>query len=298
MKGHTLQAWVVATRPWSFTASAFVVIVSLAYMEWVAGGVDWGRGLWAVGAIVLFHAAGNTWSDWHDYRSGIDAADTHGVDTLTSGRFRPGEILRFSLGLYAAAIVAGVGLMLHTGPELLWVGLPGLLGALLYPPLKRWALGDGVILLNYCLLPALGTAYVATGRYEVGALWAALPVGLLVAAILHANNTRDMQTDRRAGASTLAQALGVGGAVGLYLFEVGAPFVWVAVAAAMGRLPLGALCVALLLPMAVRNCRRMCAYRGEGEAAGIAHLDQMTAQLQLLFSLILTLALLVEIWLR
>lgn len=285
MKQHSLKSWFLATRPWSFTASALSVIVVLAYLEWSeAQGIDWGKGLWAVGGIVLFHAAGNVWSDLHDYRSGIDAYDTHGVDTLTSGRFSPASILAFSLVLYAFACVAGVGLMLHTGLPLLWVGLAGLLGALLYPLLKRCALGDAVILLTYCLLPALGTSYVATGRFNPHALWAALPVGLLVVAILHSNNTRDMHTDRRAGATTLAHVLGVRGSVRLYMLEILLPFVLVVALVAGELLPLWSLLVLQLLPLALRNCRTIHRYKHESQAATISALDKQSALLQMLFS--------------
>lgn len=298
MAEKSFSAWITATRPWSFTASALTVLVVLAYLEWWVGGVDWLHGLWAVGAIVLFHAAGNTWSDWHDFRRGIDAADTHGVDSLTSGRFSPRAILCLSLGLYAAACALGLGLMLRTGLPLLRVGLSGFLLALLYPPLKYRALGDGVILLNYCLLPALGTSFVAIGRFEPAVLWAALPVGLLVNAILHANNTRDMLTDRRARACTLAHLLGVRGSRVLYVAESLFPFAWVVAVAALGLLPPGACAVLLLLPVALRNCRTMAAYRCEADAAAISTLDLFSAQLQLLFSALLTLALLLHTWLR
>ena len=282
---NTLKDWFLATRPWSFTASTLSVIVVLSYLEWSEEqGIHWLNGLWALAAIVLFHAAGNVWSDWHDYRCGIDAADTHGVDTLTSGRFTPSSILAFSLVLYALACAAGLGIVLLTGLPLLWVGLAGLLGALLYPLLKRCALGDAVILLTYCLLPAMGASYVATGRFNPYALLAGLPVGLLVVAILHSNNTRDMRTDRRAGATTLAHVLGVRGSTLLYVLEVLLPFVLVVALAACRLLPLWSLLVLQLLPLALRNCRAMRRYKDESQAAAIAALDKQSALLQLLFS--------------
>lgn len=298
MGKNTLQAWFMATRPWSFTASALTVLVALVYLEWAEGGVDWLKGMWAVVAVVLFQAAGNTWSDWHDYRRGIDAPDTHGVDTLTSGKFTPAEILGLSLALYAAAIAVGITLMICTGAPLLWIGALGFLGAVFYPPLKFHALGDAVIMLNYCLLPALGTSYVALGRFQPAVLWVVLPVGVLVAAILHANNTRDMSTDRRAHARTLAHVLGVRGAVAFYLFEVVFSFGLVVVLVVAGMVPVAACVTLLLLPIAWRNCRLMLAYRSEADAAVIRSLDQLSAQLQLLFSVVFILSLGVDLWFR
>lgn len=298
MANNSLKAWIVATRPWSFTASALTVIVVLAYLQWLLGSIDWARGGWAVGAIILFHAAGNTWSDWHDFRRGVDAPDTYGVKTLTGGSFTPRAIRNLSLGLFAAALAAGIALMCCTGWPLLGIGLGGLLCALCYPPLKYRALGDVVILLAYGLLPALGTSYVATGAIHWEVLWVAAPVGLLVDAILHANNTRDMRTDRRASIRTLAHRLGVRGSVTLYTLELVVPFLWIALLAPLGHFPVWSLAVALLAPLAWGNIRSMRNYRSEGDAAAIAAHDQRSAQLQLLYCVLLTGSFLLDGWLR
>ena len=288
-----MKSWFLATRPWSFTASALSVLTVLAYLHWTIDDVDWLNGCWAVAAIVLFHAAGNTWSDWHDFRRGVDAPDAYSVDTLTSGRFTPAQVRGLSLGLFAVAVLVGMGLALRTGWTLVWMGLGGLLCAVCYPPLKYRALGDIVILLAYGLLPALGTSFVATGSIHWDVLRVAVPVGLLVDAILHANNTRDMRTDRRAGIRTLAHGLGTGGSRTLYVAEMTIPFAWVAALAAFGLLPLWSLAVLATLPLAVGNIRMMRAYRTEADAAAIAALDQRSAQLQMVFSLLLTVSLLI-----
>lgn len=295
---HTFREWLFATRPWSFTASGLSVVVVLAYLEWQVGGVDWTNGLWAVGAIILFHAAGNTWSDYADFRCGVDTADACCVDTLTSGRFTPAAIRNLSLGLLAAAVLAGLGLMFRTGWTLLWIGLGGLLCTLCYPPLKYRALGDAVILAAYALLPALGTSFVAIGRIDVRVLWIALPVGLLVDAILHANNTRDMRSDRRAAVRTMAQGLGVRGSVVLYSLETLLPFAWVLLLVPANVFPCWSLAAVGLLPVALRNSRMMRGFREEGDVAAIATLDQLSAQLQLLFCLVMTLSLLLDGWIR
>lgn len=296
MSKHNFREWFLATRPWSFTASSLTVVAALAYLADRNGGIDWISGLWAVAAIILFHAAGNTWSDWCDFRKGVDTDDTHGSDTLTSGRFSPAEIRNFSLCLFVAACAAGLGLLLRTGLPLLWIGLGGLFCALCYPPLKYHALGDLVIFMAYGFLPAIGTSYVATGGFDWSVLWMALPVSLLVDAILHSNNTRDMLTDKRASATTLAHFLGVRGSVALYIFETLFPFVWVTVLVPFGIFPPVSLAVLLLLPVAFGNAGAMRAFRGEGDAAAIAGLDQLSAKLQMLFCIVMSLTLLIDLW--
>lgn len=285
MKKHSFKAWMVATRPWSFPASAMPVVVTLAYLYWMRQDMEWINGIWALVNIVLFHAAGNTWSDYFDYKHGVDAKDTYGVKTLTDGIFTPKEIVRLSLGLLAVALIAGIGLLIRTGFPLLYIGIGGAACALLYPPLKFHALGDAVIFLAYAFLPTLGTSYVATGIFYWDVMWVALPVGLITVAILHANNTRDIKTDSRADIRTLAMKLGGKMSMYVYCAEILFPFGWIAGCAVSGTFPLWSLLVVAALAPAIGNVRMVSQFPVKGETA-IANLDEMTAKLQLLFSLI------------
>lgn len=289
MKKHTFKDWLIAVRPWSFPASAMPVVVTLAYLYWMQGEIDWINGVWALLNIVIFHAAGNTWSDYMDYKQGVDTPDTFGVKTLTSGAFASKEIRNLSLGLLAVAVAAGIGLLFRTGLPLLYIGIGGVACALLYPPLKYKALGDVVIFLSYALLPTLGTAYVATAMINWDVLWVAIPVGLITVAILHANNTRDIQTDKNASIRTLAMKMGKKVSMYVYCGEILFPFGWVAGCAATGTFPLWSLISLLVLMPAVGNVRTISRLPREGMAA-IANLDEMTAKLQLLFSLVFALS--------
>ena len=123
MKGHTFKEWVLATRPWSFPASTMPVLVAMTYL-WSAGfEVTWWLGIMALVNIVLVHAAGNVWSDYHDYRRGVDAKDTYGVHILTDAQFTPKEIYSLSLTLQAAAIALGLLMVWLTGITA-YCGLP------------------------------------------------------------------------------------------------------------------------------------------------------------------------------
>ena len=289
MDKHSLKDWLVAVRPWSFPASAMPVAVTLAYLYWMQQDVNWINGVWALLNIVVFHAAGNTWSDYFDYKHRVDREDTHGVRTLTGGMFRPQEIYRLSLSLLAVALVAGIGLLWRTGLPLLYIGMGGVACTLLYPSLKYRALGDVVIFIAYALLPMLGTAYVATGVVDWSTMWVALPVGLITVAILHANNTRDMETDVRADIRTLAMTVGARTSMLLYYLEVLVPFAWVVCCAAAGIFPWWSLLVLPALGPALGNVRLMACYPSTG-MEGIARLDELTAKLQLLFSLLFALS--------
>lgn len=279
----------IAVRPWSFPASAMPVIVTTAFLFWKGYEINWGFAVWALLNIILFHAAGNTWSDYFDFKKQVDADDTFGAKTLTTGMFKPEEIKKLALGLTAAAVAGGLALLALTGLPLLWIGIGGVLCTLLYPILKYNALGDLDILLAYAFLPTLGTSFVATGAVVTSVLLVALPLGLITDGILHSNNTRDMHTDSRAGIKTMAMNLGVKSSAVLYGFEMLFPFVWIGVCSIAGFMPIATVIAFMTLPVAIA-CAQTMKNSVEGGLQMIADLDVRTANLQLFFSLLLTVA--------
>lgn len=293
---HTLKEWLIAVRPWSFPASAMPVIVTLAYLFWFGEEVNWLTGIWALLNIIIFHAAGNTWSDYFDYKQGVDRDDTFGVKTLTGGMFTPKEIYRLSLSLLVVALIGGIALMFITGYQLLYIGIAGLLCTVLYPLLKFNALGDADIFCAYSILPMLGTSFVATGAFHWHVLWLAIPVGLITVGILHANNTRDMVHDKRADIKTFAMLMGAKVSVWAYCVEVLFPFAWVVACIGMDIFPYWSLLVMLALLPAWKNAMMVLRYTKEGMQA-IANLDELTAKLQLIFSLLFACSFFVAAWL-
>lgn len=295
----TLKDWFFATRPWSFTASALSVVVVLVYLEWLTGAVNWTNGLLAIVGIILFHAAGNTWSDYFDFRSGVDTVEgAISIDTIKGGLFRPEQIRGLSLALLIPGLLIGLWLLWQTGWTLLWIGLGGVICTLCYPHLKYRALGDLVIVLAYGLLPALGTSWVAVGAIDLRVLWVALPVALLVDSILHANNTRDAVTDRKAEIRTMAMGMGSKAAAILYVVEMLIPFLWVVVLIPFGIFPWLSILVIFVMRIALQNTRLMREFKDSGDQMIIANLDQRSAQTQMLFAVVLSISLLVDMLLR
>jgi 1,4-dihydroxy-2-naphthoate octaprenyltransferase len=289
MKKHTFKEWIIAVRPWSFPASAMPIIVTLAYLFWTGAEINWLLGLWTLVGMVLFHCTGNVWSDYFDFKKKVDAEDTFGAKTMTTGMFKPEEIRNLAIGFLVVSVACGLGLLAVTGLPLLWIGLAGVACTLLYPVLKYNALGDFDIVTAFAFLPTLGTSYVATGAIDWNVLFVALPVGLITDGILHSNNSRDVMTDRRAGITTMAMSMGPEKSVWLFGFEMLFPFVWVGLCSIFGFMPLATVIVFMTLPVAIA-CAQTMKKSVEGGMHMIADLDVRTANLQLMFSLLLTVA--------
>lgn len=73
---------------------------------------------------------------------------------------------------------------------------------------KYIALGDVVILILFGPLSVLFAYMSQTGHVDWTAIYYALPLALNAEAILHSNNTRDAENDRKAGIVTLAILIG------------------------------------------------------------------------------------------
>ena len=289
-----MKDWLFATRPWSFPASAMPVLAAFAYMTWVCSlygmSIDWVSGVLAIVGIVFFHASGNMLSDVRDYKKGVDAGLNH--MPLVNGSFRPKEYVTFSTVLFVLGCIIGFYIMSRCGWPLLYAAVYGAFFTLTYATFKYFALGDVVIFLSYAVIPILGTTYATISEYYYPALVLALPIGLITVAILHVNNTRDIESDRAAGIRTLAMLLGKRASINLYVFEVYFPFVLVIATVCCGWLPWYSLIVLLAFPKARANARTVRSSRKLGNEC-LNMMDAATSQLQLMFSLLLAVSLFV-----
>ena len=131
-----------------------------------------------------------------------------------------------------------------------------MLGAWFYTGGKRpygySGFGEIAVFLFFGLVAVLGTQYVQSGRISWAGVGGAVGVGAFSAAVLVANNLRDIPTDRETDKRTLAVRLGDAGTRSLYQALIVVPLlVSVLVAAADPWVLFGFLAA----PLAVRCVR-------------------------------------------
>lgn len=283
-RGRKISNWVLATRPWAFSASVVPVLAVAGHLGWRGALGDVTNIALSLVVIVLLHAGTDVLSDCKDHESGVDyTGSPNGVTWLHSGLFSVKELRTFALSLLALGAGLGLVVAARSAWNVLWIGAAGGLIALGYSLLKYHALGDVAVFLAFSLLPALGVGFVSTGHYAVEPVLVALPPGLLTLAILNANNIRDVRTDAAAGCRTFPLVCGLRVARAVYVGETVLPYALVAAFLTVGLVPYAAIGTFLTLPLAVRNLAAL--RRGE-----MATLDRASAQLQLLFGLLFALA--------
>ncbi len=220
-----LQIWLLAVRPKTLPAAAGPVIVGTAAALSEGLFRPWPALAALVGALLL-QIASNLANDVFDYKKGADTAGRLGPLRVTqSGLLTPREVTTGLILTLTLAALVGVYLILEGGWPILVVGALSIVSAVAYTggpfPLGYHGLGDLFVFLFFGLAAVSGTYYVQAGTVSPLAWWSAVPVGLLVTAILVVNNLRDIESDHRVGKRTLAVRLGVRGARVEYLLLLG-----------------------------------------------------------------------------
>jgi len=101
-------------------------------------------------------------------------------------------------------------------------------------------------------LMVLGAYYVMARQADLVPVLAGIPIGFMVAAILHANNLRDLEADSAVNKHTLAVRLGRRGARAEYVFLVGGSYVAVGLMILVGIMPWTTVIVLVTAPEAYR----------------------------------------------
>lgn len=295
----TTKNWIIATRPWSFPASAMPALFAMAYVFYMQDSIEsihWGYGVAALLGAVLFQASGNLIGDYFDYMYKVDRKESLGSSRmLVDGVFTPKTIFWFGLIVLCIGILLGLFLWSQTGNDLLWIGIVGALGTFFYYKLKYMALGDVLIFVIYGPLIALGTAFVMTNQLYWEVVVLSIPIAFLVVNILHANNTRDMRDDKLANIKTQALLLGEKGSRIQYAFLAIGAYVAVAIFVLLNMISPLALLVIVTLPLAKKNINLIKQAKIDKPEI-IKDLDAMSAQLVMAFTLMYALGIFIGYW--
>jgi 1,4-dihydroxy-2-naphthoate octaprenyltransferase len=282
--------WFRLARPFSLTASAVPVFLGTALAR-ADGSFSWGPFVAMLLGSLLIQAATNMFNEFYDERRGLDIAGTVGIaGSIVSGRVAARSVLVGALLCYTAALFLGIYLVVVGGWTILVLGCLSALGGYLYSagprPIAYTAFSEAAVFLFMgVLIVVIAYAVQRPGEIPWDVVLAALPVGGPVAAILLANNIRDLISDRRGGRRTLPIVLGREPAILVYRALLLEPFVAVTLLMAFGVVPLECALVFPSLSPAIRLWRDISLYTTPSRLDPVV---KRTAGLHLLFGLLYT----------
>jgi len=282
-------------RPFSFTASAIPVMAAGALAA-VDGRFELLPFIAALFGGVALHSGTNILNEVFDVRKGVDTiVSPRASHAIVKGRMSERAAIGVAVSGFAVAVLLGLYLTAVRGPAIVALGLAGLIGGWGYtaPPLqyKYRALGVPLVFLLMGPLMTVGGYFAVTGTWNPVALVLSIPIGLLVAAILHGNEWRDISEDTRAGIVTLSSRIGRAWAHYTYVALVLGAYITLGLAVAAGLLAPTTLLAILSLPFLVLVVRSA-ELGASGQARAIAMIDLQTARLHLAFGALLVLGIL------
>ncbi|MBT3274403.1 MAG: prenyltransferase [Spirochaetales bacterium] len=211
-KADWVSKWLVISRSCVLSMTLMSGLIGLL-LALERGSINWLYGILSIVGILAAHISNNLINDWTDVKMGVDTEDyprsqysTHpilGGLTTGAGLLKGAGIL---LGIDALIMIF---LAISIGWPVLVFAVAGLALSLLYTVvLKRFALGELTSLVVWGPLMTVGTAYVASGSFDLPMIIASLPYGLIVASVLVGKHMDKREADQNAGVRTIPVLVG------------------------------------------------------------------------------------------
>jgi 1,4-dihydroxy-2-naphthoate polyprenyltransferase len=256
-----VAVWIQAIRAPSLSAAAIPVLLGVAVAA-RAGFFSLGRMILALVGAMAIQAGTNLINDYYDFRSGADSEQSLGPSmVIQRGLLSADQVWRGGIVAFAIGALIGLVLVYQCGWPILAIGIPSIAAGYFYTAspvsLAYVALGEVTVFLFMGPAIVVGSYFVMAMRISSSAVWASIPLGFLVAGILHANNIRDIESDTRHGKRTLATILGRAGANNeLIALDVAAYLATIA-GVLVHAIPWIALAVFITIPRALDQIRIM-----------------------------------------
>jgi 1,4-dihydroxy-2-naphthoate polyprenyltransferase len=291
----SVQIWMMAARPKTLPAGIAPVLVGTA----LAGFLHVFHPLRFVAALlgsILIQVGTNLSNDYSDARRGADTEDRLGPVRVTAGGLvPPRQVLIATYVTFGLAVLCGVYLIAVAGWALLLIGVASILAGVLYTggprPYGYEGLGELFVFLFFGVAAVAGSYYVQTRNFSWESFALSVPVGLIASALLVVNNTRDIDTDRRANKRTLAVRLGRERARAMYATMIYAAYPLALISWLFGPLKAWLLICWLTLPLAAPVVQLV---RNHTDGSSLNRALAKTGQLQLAFCVLLSIGLLLS----
>jgi 1,4-dihydroxy-2-naphthoate octaprenyltransferase len=291
----SVQIWMMAARPKTLPAGIAPVLVGTA----LAGFLHVFHPLRFIAALlgsILIQVGTNLSNDYSDARRGADTEDRLGPVRVTAGGLvPPRQVLIATYVTFGLAVLCGIYLIAVAGWALLLIGLASILAGVLYTggprPYGYEGLGELFVFLFFGVAAVAGSYYVQVRDFSWESFALSVPVGLIAAGLLVVNNTRDIDTDRRANKRTLAVRLGRERARVMYATMICASYPLALITWVFGPLKPWLLISWLTLPLALGVIQLV---RTHTDGPSLNRALAKTGQLQLAFCVLLSVGLLLS----
>lgn len=286
-------------RPHTLTAAVMPVLIgtSVAFAE---GSFDLLLFAAMMVASVLIQAAVNLFNEYFDFKRGLDSVESVGIGgAIVRRELREKTVLATAVMFFSVSILIGAYICVRTS---WWIAAIGAVSMavgyiysagrfpLAYTPLGEVAsgifMGPVIVLISY---------FIQSGRITVPAVLISIPISILVATILLANNIRDAEGDSKKGRWTLAIISGRVRAINLLERMLITSFLWTAGLVMLSFVTPWVLVVFVAFPKAGKAVRM---FRAGSTPSEMMPAMKTVSMVHTEFGLLLSAALLLEAFIR
>lgn len=209
----TLRDWIGAARLRTLPLAVTPILIGTGAAVLIERPLHWVIALACLVVSVSLQIGVNYANDYSDGIRGTDAHRVGPARLTGSGLVNPKAVLATALTFFGLAAAAGlVAIVLSGRWWFLAVGVVAILAAWFYTGGKRpygyAGLGEIAVFVFFGIVATVGTVWLQSEIIPQEAWIAGAGVGLLAVAVLIANNTRDIATDRLVGKHTLSVRIG------------------------------------------------------------------------------------------
>lgn len=245
------RIWWQLTRPHTLTAAfAPVFLGTMIALTYGPGTLHFPLFFAMLIASILIQMATNMFNEYYDFKRGLDTEESIGIGgAIVRNGVKPKIVLNLAFLLYGISVLIGIYICMETSWTLALIGVISMLIGYFYTggpyPIAYTPFGElvsGVVMGMFLILIAF---YIQTGTVTINAILLSVPSMLLVAAIMMANNIRDLEGDKKSGRKTLAILTGRSSAITILMSFFTVSYFWIVALILLGQLTPWALLVLL-----------------------------------------------------
>ena len=288
------RIWWQLTRPHTLTA-AFAPVFLGTMIALTYGKIHFTLFFAMLIASIFIQMATNMFNEYYDFKRGLDTDKSVGIGgAIVRNGVKPKTVLNLAFLLYGVSVLIGIYICMETSWLLALVGLISMLIGYLYTggpyPIAYTPFGElvsGVVMGMFLILIAF---YIQTGTVTTEAVLLSVPSMLLVAAIMMANNIRDLEGDKKSGRKTLAILAGRSNAITILMSFFIISYAWIVALVIFTHLSPWALLIFLSIP---KPMTAISVFRKNLHPLQVAPAMKNTAITNTLFGLLLAVGILI-----
>jgi 1,4-dihydroxy-2-naphthoate polyprenyltransferase len=291
------RVWWRLTRPHTLTA-AFVPVCIGTVLALHETTIRISLFIAMLVASLLIQAATNMFNEYYDYKRGLDSPESVGIGgAIVREGIPPKTVLCLAIALFAISTLIGVYICMNSSWWLALIGSICMAAGYFYTggpvPIAYTPFGELAAGFFMGLLIILISFFIQTGEVTKTAILIAIPIAILVGAILLANNIRDLDGDKEKGRKTLAILVGRDNAIRILAGKFAISFIWMAVLAFSHIVSFWTLLVFFSIPKAVAAAK---GFIGKTKPIEMMPAMKATAQTNTQFGFLLAIGLLISRW--